>query len=210
MSGAIPDLHPGDKPNESIATELRDPGILRPTVIFGLSTLAIGVLLTYLALAVPEDARNVAAVALLVQSITTSLARWGTGRLGDRYGSHNLLAPSMLLAGVGMLLIVGTGNTAAVIVGMAIFGLGLGGAQNSSLAIMFDRAPRHRFAQVSVVWNLAYDAGMGIGAVGFGLILGLTGYAWGFGLIALLLLASVIPAWRDRRHGAVEAVASAG
>lgn len=194
----LPAIHPGAKPTHSIAAELRDPGIALPTVLFSLSTLAIGVLITYLALAVPEGSRNVAVMGLFVQGICTTVARWGTGRLGDMFGSHRLLAPSMLLAAIGMLCLVATGHPGAVLTGMALFGLGLGGAQNASLAVMFERARPDRVAQVSVIWNLAYDAGMGIGAVGFGVLSGVTGYSWGFAIVAAILFATVPIAWRDR------------
>jgi predicted MFS family arabinose efflux permease len=195
----LPAIHPGDRPTHSILTELRDPGILRPTIIFSLSTLAIGILVTYLALAVPEDQRSIAAIGLLVQAIFTSMSRWGAGRLGDQVGSSRLLGPAMLLCAIGVLCLVATSSPFLVLTGMAIFGLGLGGAQNASLAIMFARASRERYAQISVIWNIAYDAGMGIGAVGFGVVTGLTGYSWGFTIVAVLLFASVIPAWRDHR-----------
>jgi MFS family permease len=181
--------------------ELRDLAILRPTIIFGLATLAVGVLTTYLALAMPEDKRGVAASGLLVQAIFTSLARWGSGRLGDRVGSARLLGPAMLFAAVGMLGIIRTDSALWVIIGMALFGIGLGGAQNASLAIMFERSRPERFAQISVIWNIAYDAGMGIGAVAFGFVTGLTSYPIGFALVAGLLFLAVIQAWRDRAPG---------
>lgn len=195
----LPTLHPGDKPTHGIMAELRDPGILRPTILFGLTTLAIGVLTTYLALAMPEDQRQVAAIGLLVQAIFTSLARWGSGQLGDRVGSSRLLGPAMAFTAVGMLCIVATGSPWLVIGGMAIFGIGLGGAQNASLAVMFERAPADRVAQISVIWNIAYDAGMGIGAVAFGVVTGFIGYPAGFAMVAALLFVAVIPAWHDRR-----------
>jgi len=198
----LPVVHPGAKPTYGILTELRDPGIARPTAIFGCSTLAIGILVTYLALAVPEGSRNVAAAGLFVQAVCTTFARWGAGRLGDRVGSRRLLSPSMLLCAVGVLGIVATGSAVAVVVGMAIFGLGLGGAQNASLAVLFERARQDRIAQVSVIWNLAYDAGMGVGAVGFGALSGITGYPWGFAIVAAILFATVPAAWRDRRISA--------
>ncbi|MBA2776356.1 MAG: hypothetical protein H0U31_06445, partial [Chloroflexia bacterium] len=45
-------------------------------------------------------------------------------------------------------------------------------------------------------------AGLGIGAVGFGLLIGQTGYPWGFAIVATILIASVVPAWMDRGRGA--------
>ena len=198
LGRTLPAVSPGARPTHGILAELRDPGILRPMVVFGLSTFGVGILITYLALAVPADARHVAAIALFVQAVCTSVTRWGAGRLGDRVGSHRLLWPSMLLCALGMLAVAATGSAAAVVGGMALFGLGLGGAQNASLAVMFARAPESRAAQVSVVWNLAYDAGMGLGAVGFGIVSDAVGYPWGFAIVAASLFAAVPLAWRDR------------
>jgi len=195
----LPGLHPGARPSHGIMAELRDPGILGPTIIFGLSTFAVGILVTYLALAVPDDAGYLAAIGLFAQAICTSGARWGAGRLGDRIGSQRLLWPAMLLCAIGMLGVVATDTAFAVIGGMALFGLGLGSAQNASLAMMFERAHHARAAQVSVIYNLAYDAGMGIGAVGFGLVSDVVGYSWGFALVAAILFAAVPAA---RREGA--------
>ena len=202
----LPAIHPGARPTHGIMAELRDPSILRPTIIFGLSTFAVGILITYLALAVPDDAGHLAAVGLFAQAICTSVARWGAGRLGDRVGSQRLLGPAMLLCAVGMVGVVATGTTVAVVVGMALFGLGLGSAQNASLAMMLDRAHHARTAQVSVIYNLAYDAGMGIGAVGFGVVSDIVGYTWGFALVAAILFAAVPAAWREGAGGSAGAL----
>jgi predicted MFS family arabinose efflux permease len=56
---------------------------------------------------------------------------------------------------------------------------------------MFDRVPASGYGAVSAVWNLAYDAGMGLGAAGFGLLIGPVGYAAGFALTACVLLTSL-------------------
>lgn len=47
---------------------------------------------------------------------------------------------------------------------------------------------------MSALWNVAYDAGMGIGAAGFGAVAGSTGYPWAFALTALLMLTALAPA----------------
>jgi predicted MFS family arabinose efflux permease len=81
---------------------------------------------------------------------------------------------------------------------MTLFGAGFGAEQNVTLTLMLERVPRTEFARVSVLWNLAYDAGMGAGAVVFGLLVSATSYLAGFAVITAVLVAGLIPAWRDQ------------
>jgi MFS family permease len=167
-------------------------------VVFAALTLAAGVLLTFLPLAVPAGARGIAALALLVHACTMPLARWAAGRYGDRHGPAGLLVPSVLTAAAGMAGLVWLREPYTVVAGAALFGAGFGAAQNVTLALMFQRAPRSGFGRVSTLWNLAYDGGLGLGAVGFGLVAGPAGYTWGFALTAAVLFAAIVPAWRAR------------
>ena len=80
-------------------------------------------------------------------------------------------------------------------VGAAVFGFGLGAAQNDSLVAIMNRAGPGRHGLASTVWNFAYDAGMGTGAVLFGAVVGGVGYAWAFG-IAVVVIVLVAPTAR--------------
>jgi predicted MFS family arabinose efflux permease len=82
---------------------------------------------------------------------------------------------------------------------MGLFGIGWGLAQNSTQALMFARVPRSAYGRASALWNVAYDGGLGAGAVGFGLLIGQTGYPLGFAVTAALVLATLWPAARERR-----------
>jgi MFS family permease len=179
---------------------LRGVGVIRPAVVFAALAVAAGVLLTFLPIAVPARSRGIAAVALLVHACAMPLSRWAAGRYGDRHGSAGLFVPSVLVAAIGVAGLVWLRSPYAVVAGAALFGAGFGAAQNVSLAMMFERAPRPAFGRVSALWNLAYDGGMGIGAVGFGLVAGPAGYPAGFALTAALVLTVVGPAWREQRR----------
>jgi MFS family permease len=181
---------------------LRMGGLARPTMIFAAVTLAAGVIVTFLPLAVNTETLRLVPVAMLLQSLATPLARWWAGRFGDRHGSSPLLIPAVLATGAGTAALAWMNGPLPLIVGMGLFGIGFGIAQNVTLALMFERVPWERFGLVSALWNLAYDSGMGIGGVGFGLMIAFTGdigYPVGFGLIAALVLATLSLAWLDRR-----------
>ena len=165
---------------------------------FSATTMAAGVVVAFLPLAVTRASGNLAALALLVQAAAATLARWWAGRYGDQHGPARQLMPGVLAAAVGMLALVMTTNAAAVLTGMALFGVGFGVTQNASLTLMFSRASTSEYGTVSAVWNLAYDAGLGAGAAGFGVLAAQTSYPVAFALTATLMLAGLAPAWRDR------------
>jgi MFS family permease len=178
---------------------LRTGALLRPVVVFAATATAAGILVTFLPLAVPSASAGVIAAALFVQTATSTLTRWLAGRHGDRHGSARLVLPGLLLSAAGVLVIAPTAHLAAVITGTALFGAGFGITQNATLTLMYTRVSAASYGTVSALWNLAYDGGMGLGAAGFGIAAGLTGYPWAFALTALLMLAAVAPALRDRR-----------
>jgi predicted MFS family arabinose efflux permease len=188
----------GRKRQASVLSGLRYGGLARPGLVFGATTVGAGVIVTFLPLAVPAWSGQLSSLALLAYAGAGPLARWAAGRYGDRRGSGRLLIPAMLATAAGSAGLFDTGSSAAVLVGMVLFGGGFGAAQNVTLALMLERAPRGEFGKVSALWNLAYDAGMGVGAVGFGLLAVAVGYRAGFALTTAVLLAALIPAWYDR------------
>lgn len=109
-----------------------------------------------------------------------------------------LLVGGVVAAAIGMLALAFTASAPAVVAGAVLLGLGFGVAQNASLTLMFERASASSYDMVSAVWNLAYDAGLGLGAAGFGVLAARAGYAGAFGLVAVSMLVALAPAWRDR------------
>jgi predicted MFS family arabinose efflux permease len=177
---------------------LATPSLTRPAALFAASTMAAGVLVTFVPLAITQRAGAVAMVALFAQPAAATLARLAAGRLGDRHGQGRLLCPGIGLAAAGMAAIAATGTPALVIGGAAVFGAGFGVLQNATLALMYTRTSRGGYDAISAVWNAAYDAGMGAGAIGMGLVTAPLGYPAAFLLTAGLVLLAFIPARRER------------
>jgi MFS family permease len=177
---------------------LRVSGELRLSLIFAASTVAAGVVVTFLPLAVGLSA-NIAVVGLLAQALTTTVSRWWAGRHGDRHGHAGLLVPGLVIASLGMAAMIWLASPAAVIAGMCVFGTGFGIIQNATFALMIDRMPASGLGTASALWNLAYDAGYGAGPVAFGLFAGHTGYPAAFALIGVLMLVALPAARRERR-----------
>jgi MFS family permease len=177
---------------------LRSGGMLRPGLVFAATTVAAGVVASFLPLAAGVSA-GVATLGLFAQAVTATASRWWAGRRGDRHGHAGLLIPGLLTAAAGMASLIWVSAPVAVIAGMCLFGIGFGIAQNATFALMLDRAPASGYGTASALWNLAYDAGYGTGPIVFGVFVAHTGYPVAFALTGLLILAALVPAVRDRR-----------
>ncbi|WP_405069241.1 MFS transporter [Kribbella sp. NBC_01510] len=178
---------------------VRRSGLLMPTFVFAAVTVAAGISVTFLPLAVAADRHSLVATALLLQAATAPGARWLAGRYGDRVGPAKLLAPALILAALGAGSLVLIGNPIAIVAGSTLFGIGFGAAQNLTLTMMYHRVPNSRYGQVSALWNLAYDGGWGMGAIIFGAVVAGAGYPLAFGLTALVVAAAVVPAVKALR-----------
>src|SRR5450755_3760354 len=151
---------------------LRTPELARPAIVFSATAMAAGVIVTFLPLAAIHASGNVVAAALLI--------------------------PGLLTATAGMLALIFIASTPAIMIGMVLFGIGFGITQNATLTLMFDRVSPSGYDAVSAVWNVGYDAGLGIGAVTFGILSSRTGYPAAFALLAAFMFAMLAPALYDR------------
>ena len=184
-----------------VLAALRTPALLRPGLVFAATTTAAGIVVTFLPLTLSRAAGGLIALALFAQAAAATLTRCLAGRFGDRTGHQRLLIPALATASAGVLTLAVTGAPAAVLAGSLLFGAGFGVAQNATLSLMYARVPEASYPAVSAVWNIAYDAGMGLGAAGFGMLAAGTGYPAAFAITAAAMLAALAPALRDRKTG---------
>jgi predicted MFS family arabinose efflux permease len=192
-----------------VLAALRTPALLRPGLVFAATTTAAGIVVTFLPLGVNKAAGGLVALALFTQAAAATLTRCLAGRYGDRTGHQRLLIPALATASAGMMILAVTGMPIAVLAGSLLFGAGFGVAQNATLSLMYARVPAASYPAVSAVWNIAYDAGMGLGAAGFGLLAAGTGYPAAFAITAAAMLVALAPALRDRGQARAATTAAA-
>ncbi|WP_214371287.1 MFS transporter [Pseudonocardia sp. H11422] len=201
---------PGAEPVAPAVAVAGEPGAglrrhaVGPVLAMLTCSTAQGGLITFLPLAVANPGLLVP-LALLATGSGALLGRWLAGELVDRRGmGGRLLVPGMLLAAAGMLAellaVGGAGAPAAtaLVGGAAAVGVGFGVVQNDSLVALFTAGGAQRYGTASAIWNIAYDAGTGAGAVGLGAVAEPYGFRTAFGTAALLLVLAV-PAARPRR-----------
>lgn len=188
---------PGGRPGRVRQPERSRAGALRLPLIFAASTVAAGVLDSFLPLARGAPS-SLSSAALLVQAIAATISRWQAGRHGDRYGHARLLVPALAVAALGMVTLTWLASPVMIFAGMLLFGAGFGVVENATFALLLDQQPE---ARASALWNLAYDAGYGVGPVVFGLFSGGIGYPAAFGITAVVIAAALpLACCRPRHH----------
>jgi predicted MFS family arabinose efflux permease len=101
----------------------------------------------------------------------------------------------MLLTAAGMVaevVALGTGTGPAVVLGAAAVGVGFGVVQNDALTVLFAAFGSGSYGSASAAWNIAFDAGTGVGALGLGAVAEPFGYSVAFAVAAGLLGAGVL------------------
>jgi MFS family permease len=175
----------GDRPKRRLAIRLARP----PLLLIGV-TLAGGALITF----APQMSSSPLATAggLVLLTVTAAVSRWRIGTLADRYGIAPFLWPLVLLTVIGLgltaLAVQNRGDTQVFLFlsAMALVGVGYGGLQSLTLLLALAVARRHEYGAASAVWNVGFDAGIGIGSVLVGAI------ATGFSFPAALLVVAAI------------------
>jgi predicted MFS family arabinose efflux permease len=137
-----------------------------------------------------------AAGALLVVGVASAIGRWWAGRFGDRRDPRLLLPPGLLAASLGMIALPSGGTF--LVGGAALFGIGFGLLQNVTLVLMMERVSESEYGLGSTLWNVAFDAGTGLGAFVFGFVIAAFGYSWAFYLCAVLVSSALVLVLLDR------------
>ena len=176
---------------------LRRGPLLRVFLVFAATTTAGGIIVTFLPLAVTQGSGLFSAAgALLVVGITSATSRWWAGRFGDRRDARLLLSPGLLAAAFGISVLPSGGTF--LVGGAALFGIGFGLLQNVTLVLIMERVSESEYGLGSTLWNVAFDAGTGLGAFVFGFVIAAFGYSWAFYLCAVLVSSALVLVLLDR------------
>ncbi|EHR52055.1 arabinose efflux permease family protein [Saccharomonospora marina XMU15] len=171
--------------------------VWRPWLPMLAASTGFGALATFLPLMLSAP---VAAVALFAVPGAGMLARWLAGHVGDRRGGPGRMLPGALLAcGLGLLgIAVLTAHPVLAVAAVGLFGAAFGVVQNDALVAMFARTSA---GTASVAWNVAFDAGQGLGAVAVGAVAAQVGFPVAFGVLAVAAFVLLPVAWRARDGG---------
>lgn len=120
------------------------------------------------------------------------LSRPFTGRLFDLKGENVVMYPSILLFGIGLIILSQAHYAITLLVAGAIIGIGFGTLQSSAQTIAVNRAPQHRIGLATSTFFVFYDLGVGIGPFLLGFVLPLTGFRGLYIWMAIIAFCTII------------------
>ena len=167
------------------------PPILALTAV----TCAGGAITTFAPQFVPDAVLVV--ITLFLYTAAAALTRWLVGGLADRFGAQRFILPGLATAALGLGAIAAgisglTGSAAPtlLIAGAILVGSAFGTMQNVTLVRAFDLAGEPARGTASTAWNVAFDAGTGVGALAIGALAAGTSFTLSF--VALSVLSLVV------------------
>lgn len=175
---------------------------LPAAVVLFVVTIAGGALMTFL----PQMTTNtVAVLGLLLLGLCAAISRWGIGLIADRQGAAGLQLPLLLLTccglGLSAFALQGEGVSWLLLVAVSVVGVGFGAVQNVTLVVALGTTDPAGYGTASAMWNIGFDGGTAVGAVLLGFVAGAASFAWGFVVMAALVLLALpmcVRGWTDR------------
>ncbi|MDO5512512.1 MFS transporter [Corynebacterium sp.] len=185
--------------------------VLVPAVAVNTLSMSFGAVSSFLPAAVLElDPVTGAVIGGFMLSITGGAAmalRYVSGMVADRAGRAGItMIPGQVMGFSGvalMALVIANGWSVwwLVLAGI-LFGGGFGMVQNEALLEMFQRLPRTKVSEASAVWNMAYDAGTGLGSFVLGFVAAQAAYSGAYTVAAAIVAVGIVATATDRFLGA--------
>ena len=185
--------------------------VLVPAVAVNSLSMSFGAVSSFLPAAVQElDPVTGAVIGGFMLSITGGAAmalRYFSGIVADRAGRAGVtMIPGQLMGFGGvalMALVIANGwSVWWLVLAGVLFGGGFGMVQNEALLEMFQRLPRTKVSEASAVWNMAYDAGTGIGSFVLGFVAARAAYSGAYTVAAAIVAVGILVTVLDRVLGA--------
>lgn len=151
-----------------------------------------------------------ARVYLAVFAAVVVVSRLLGARLPDRLGARRLSTVAMLLAGAGLALLWAWGAPAGLLVGSAIFALGVAFTFPALSLLAVSGVPTNERGAVVGTFTAFLDIGFGFGPLVFGLVAGVGGYPAAFLAGAVMVVAGGALLLVGSRPSAKAAAAEAG
>ena len=188
----VRDSRPASRSGGDHAKGFVETAALGPSLVAGVLTFTMGGITTFVAVDSAQRATGDPAVFFLVYAGVLLVTRPVAGWLSDRRGRGSVLVPGVALIVIGLVVLGAAPGPWTLPVAAVLYGVGFGSAQPALQALVVDQAsPERRGAAISAYY-VAFDLGVGLGTVLFGVAGGVVGLPLTFQLAAGVALAALV------------------
>jgi MFS family permease len=174
---------------------------LFPGFIAMCMTMTFGAIVSFLPLFVQYHNLGNAGLFFTVYSIVVVALRPLSGRLSDRFGRSAVIIPGMIFLTASMVVLAYTTSTAGLLWTAVLQGIGFGAVHPAIMAWIVDRSTVHDRGPALATLMMMFDVGVGLSAIGLGLVLQRTDfstmYLWAGGIALVGTIAVVVAAMME-------------
>lgn len=167
-------------------------GAAYPAFLIACMSVTYGSITSFLPLYALQRGMSNPGLYFTTYSVLLVLARFTAGGISDRIGRFQVIAPSMLVAAVATVALIGADSTPIFLALGALYGLGFGACYPPLIAMAVDRVPPTERGAAMGTFTAAFDLGIGIGSVLWGFVLQFTSFSVLYATAALLPVAGLL------------------
>jgi MFS family permease len=181
---------------------LFEPTTRVPCLVAGLLAFTMGGMTTFVSVDAAQRPIGDPALFFVLYAVVLLITRPIAGLISDHRGRGQVLAPAVALTTAGLLALGSLSGPLSLPVAAVLYGLGFGAAQPTLQALVVDRVPPARRGAAMAAFYIAFDLGVGLGTILFGVIGGIAGLPMTFQLAAGLAVVTLGVVIGTRLHQA--------
>lgn len=166
---------------------LIEKSVLLPSLLVISMTWVFGAVSSFVLLFAEERSITNAGFYFTVSAGAVFLSRLFGGKLSDQYGRWAVIIPSLGGMAAGLAILSQSGSLVVLLTGAAVLGFAFGSGYPALSALAVDVAPPARRGAAMGTFSAAFEVGIGVGAIGMGVVAGLVGYS------SMFLIGSTFP-----------------
>lgn len=180
-----------DKSSGPVVREKMDfyeKSALRPSFLLLFITVTFGGITTFLPLYATQ--KGIAGIEwyFLIYALFLMISRTFSGQLYDKKGHQAVFIPGAVSIMIAMVLLALMTKASVLYLAAAFYGFGFGAVQPALQAWAVEKSPPNRKGMANATFFSLFDLGIGIGAISFGMI----GHLWGYASIYYASAGSVL------------------
>lgn len=204
ISGFIPSLpKKQDEPQRDASTSSRDKKWLEFDDLFerralpvafmaGILSFTYASVLSFISIYAKEvNMVQTASFFFVFYAVFLILSRPLSGRSFDRFGENSVIYPSIILYGIGLIILSQTAHPATFLLAGALIGIGYGTVGPAIQTISINIVPAHRRGTATATFFTFFDSGLGIGSFILGIVAAHMGLGQLYLYLGLFVIASI-------------------